>query len=1468
MKKVILLILVSILLLLAFTSCKLFKKQEEKECEHEWTAATCQAAQTCTLCGVTEGKPLNHKTKAPTCTTPEMCSVCGYTTEFWKPALGHDWIEASCLTGTAKTCRTCKIVEGDVPDHTWVAATCTEDSYCEVCHLIEKESALGHNRVTVAAVAPTCTSVGYSEYEKCDRCGDVEKGKEPTKTPALEHKGYEVNVPAVPATCETTGLTSGKQCAKCGEMTSPQLEIPALGHQRYTYSDNGDIIGDGFIETVYPAGYEKCEADGITYFTCSECNGKIGVVEPKVSHKYEENATCLDDAFCEYCGKGIEHEYLDPTCTDPAKCRLCGEELEGSVALGHDLSEASCLAPATCKRGCGYTEGEKLLHNITLTVPGGTPKYSCSTCNSTYSYQDEYYYYNGSTHENMVPVNNKVGGYDTEKDVAGEPTNMPKVNTDNTGNKYYSLIKVKDPEGSNPPQLQLWLPQQRNGFTGFNMGNSAVGFLSFDINAYMDKNFSITFVEGAGWSDEEVIKDFFKLVVSTDEEGTTLVKYLSYGDELELFSKDITGVTDVNEKFTGWVSVGIGIVLDDATGSINLHYYIDGLYVGTVSMAMPTAGGGIKCIYISGNTNEVGSGLMFDDLAFGYTAVGYWPFDTDHTHSYTAIHEQVDPTCISDGYRIYKCSDENCGAIGGRVAIPALGHSKVIVGAKDATCTEDGHNEYSYCSRENCGASFVEKEVYVATGHNYKTFVSKEPTCTEGGRLSQQCQTCGFSNAEKFDPLGHEYLLTDDCNESAVCQRCNAMSTENIGHDYAPATCTEPATCRREGCGATSGEPLGHDMADANCTVASTCTVCGHTEGVKLPHVINHKYVKSTLTYYCELCDISYSIEKGYFLNGTDHSNMVGLSGNSNNYAVKNNTQLPVITGSDNYYQLLNTSGIKGQLQLWIPGVDSSNEFGFSSANNAVGFLSFKINVNMDGNFDIKLVDGLSNSGSDRWRAGGLAGHLSVSTVSEGKVTFKLGTVDNNGQQVNTQVLATPTVNANNFSGWVDIKLGIVLDPYSDQITYHCYVDGEYVVSFSAELTTKTNSINCIYITGNTTAKNSGLMFDDFAFGYTANGEWIFDTCNHTYGEETVVPATCTTYGYTEKQCSTCNYICIDQIVDAFGHTESEAPTCELGSKCGTCGEYYGEALGHTGGSATCQVLAVCDTCGKSYGEYQHDIVDATCAAASYCTVCEEVFGEAVSHNPVVEYADEKIVYSCKYCDKEYRIDNAYYQDGENAIGGAIALGEDASYGGCNTDDGNYKFVLQKAPASNGKAWVWVPTNGTGTSNNFDNCSTTRQAVGVISFTLDAYVSQSFQVHLIDTDYRGGGPAGSFWEKYTMQGIFSLTAPADNVVTAKGWGGEELAKFEVTDENKYTGAFDVAIGFELTADGKIIFHYYINGAYVTSVTGNFGSEIASGRFDGVAFLGESKVVGTGYTLDNVAFGYSLPSEDNPAPKQS
>lgn len=1427
MKKAFLLILVSMILLLAFTSCDLVQGilgndenpdelPPEEVCEHVWAEATCRVAKMCTLCGEREGKALPHTLVEATCTEPKHCTVCN---QVYGEPLGHNMSLSSCTVPS--TCRRCGLTDGEAPGHDWAEPTCTTPKTCKTCKNFEGE-ALGHNYEVVVLEA-TCETAGYTTHT-CTTCGDSYVTDE---VAAFGHLN-DVVLEAVAPTCTETGLTAGIACSSCGVATTKQRTVAALGHNSTS-------------SVVDPT----CTTAGYTAYHCTVCGEDYkGAQIPALGHNYG-TASCTDAAVCSVCGfdnggAAIGHDWAEATCTDPKMCKRegCGET-EGE-ALGHIMSEGNCVAASTCER-CGHVEGEKQTHVLTSTYANGVKTYSCVNCNTSYKL-DNSYVLDGSSYEGMTGVNNTLNGFTTSEDKPQYPVI--------TEEGYYQLLQIENTGAAK--QLQIWVPRDNTSSDNFSSGNGSVGFYSFKINAYMDTNFSMQFVDGSSggsrWSADWCIAEKpFNLTPPTDNGEGRLIVTATGWDGLVLYEKD---VTDTEDKFTGWFEVMMGIVLDVETDTMTLYYYVDGRYIGYAVREITTTTNAINCVYLSGNTQAQGSGLLIDDIAFGYTIAGAWVFDT-HMHTWTAGGTTA-PTCVADGYTTYTCA---CGAscrldlvtapghksdiaVDGyaptcteegltagvkcsvcsqmtkeQKPIAPLGHTEVEVPATAPTCTEAGHSTGTICTV--CQEFITETTVVPALGHSYDR-VGTEPTCTEPGFMTYVCTVCEHTYDEVLAAKGHNYGDAK-CTDVATCLVCNTTSDGAIGHDYAPATCTEPATCKRN-CGATTGEPLGHAMADATCKAPSTCERCGLTEGERALHTLEHKYVKGVLTYYCAVCDKSYTVDTSYYLDGTNHDDWTGIAGNAGHYGSKN----PAIV--DGHYELLNTTGKKGQLEIWLPA-ESKEQIGFSAANNALGYLSFKLNTYVSSDsVDFKLVDSISNQGDNRWQEGGVAATaLTIKPVTNGYTQLL---ADDN------TVIANIAVGEDNFTGWVDIKIAIELNGEFDQITLHYYVDGHHVYSMSKTLTTITNSINCVYLSGYTTAKGSGIMLDDVAFGFTANGEFEFDTCKHTF-----VEATCSTNRY----CSVCGYI-------------------ESGS------------LGHRGGEATCTTLAVCSDCGQTYGDYAHKMSEATCYQAAVCSECGKTVGELKAHNVVLTPENGKLKYSCSMCGAYYYVETAYYYldgtDYKNMLPGGYIK---ESY--ANTDgmpvivekNGNKYYELINISGVNdsnnsNKAEVWVPAgHPNAEAGYFTGFSAANNATGFLSFKVDANMDiadKTFKIQLLDHNARN--LTTNFWVDGALPEVFILNTPVDDgqggkTVTLVGWNNHTLETVQVNADG-FTGWIDVKIALVMNANNTVTAHYYINGEYKASET--IANRIITGEITAAYFYGYTYGLGCGFRLDDIVLGYT------------
>ncbi len=410
--------------------------------DHLWGEGVVTTQPTCTKTGVrtytcgrdashtrTEEEPVISHTlvedqviTAATCTEPgesgDVCSVCNYVDNSWIVSpLGHR--DEITLDAVAPTCTETGLTEGKrcphceevtVPqttvealDHLWDEGVVTKQPTCtepgvrtytcghDASHTrTEEEPVISHTIVKGQVItAATCTKPGKSG-DVCSVCKYVENS---WITKALDHLN-DIPLPEEKPTCTETGKTAGVKCSRCEEITTPQEEVDALGHD----------LDEGVV-TMKPT----CEKTGIRTFSCQRegCGYTEPGVEPAAGHTFDEEAdvvypTCTEDgkvsATCTVCKVELVDQILDalghdmdevgfvstkPTCTENGvrtfECQREGcDHYTNAVepAIGHDYDDGVETTPATCEEdgvttftcqneGCGntYTKPiEKLGH--------------------------------------------------------------------------------------------------------------------------------------------------------------------------------------------------------------------------------------------------------------------------------------------------------------------------------------------------------------------------------------------------------------------------------------------------------------------------------------------------------------------------------------------------------------------------------------------------------------------------------------------------------------------------------------------------------------------------------------------------------------------------------------------------------------------------------------------------------------------------------------------------------------------------------------------------------------------------------------------------------------------------------------------------------------------------------------------------------------------------------------------------
>ena len=258
----------------------------------------------------------------------------------------------------------------DLVHHDAKAPTCTEigwDEYdaCqrEGCTYTTKVEipALKHKLVHHDAKAPTCTEIGWNEYDACQREGCDYT----TKVELLALKHDLVHHDAKAPTCTETGWNEYDACQREGCDYTTKVEIPAAGHD---YTE----------KVVKPT----CGKGGYTLHTCKKCNDSYKDHQTKtLLHWYGEwtnngdgthSATCKRKD-CKHVGKTecaiVEFKQDEATRT---LCPVCGNVSGGThLALVEEVkAEGEHLPYGELVLRMGETANGNTLLSVCFEVSG------------------------------------------------------------------------------------------------------------------------------------------------------------------------------------------------------------------------------------------------------------------------------------------------------------------------------------------------------------------------------------------------------------------------------------------------------------------------------------------------------------------------------------------------------------------------------------------------------------------------------------------------------------------------------------------------------------------------------------------------------------------------------------------------------------------------------------------------------------------------------------------------------------------------------------------------------------------------------------------------------------------------------------------------------------------------------------------------------------------------------------------
>ena len=338
---------------------------------------TCTTGKTCTRCGTQYGK-LGHDWGAwqsrgnnsehfrtcqrdgcdavdtescsgdssATCITLGTCTTCGGqyygahafpANQGWDSDAENHWVSCTVCHEAKTKVGAHFFVQGNDSSCLKSAATCVSPpvyyTNCAYCYRKGTDTYVhpwygpdpnNHDLVHHDAKAPTCTEIGWEEYDACQREGCTYTTK--VEIPALKHK--LVHHDAKAPTCTEIGWNEYDACQREGCTYTTKVEIPALKHKLVHHDAKAPTCTEiGWDE------YDACQREGCDYTT------KVEIPAP--GHDYTEKVVKPT------CGKG---GYTLHTCK---KCNDSYKDHQTKTLLhwyGEWTSNGDGTHSATCKR--------------------------------------------------------------------------------------------------------------------------------------------------------------------------------------------------------------------------------------------------------------------------------------------------------------------------------------------------------------------------------------------------------------------------------------------------------------------------------------------------------------------------------------------------------------------------------------------------------------------------------------------------------------------------------------------------------------------------------------------------------------------------------------------------------------------------------------------------------------------------------------------------------------------------------------------------------------------------------------------------------------------------------------------------------------------------------------------------------------------------------------------------------------
>lgn len=736
---------------------------------------------------------------------------------------------------------------------------CDVDGCTEHVHVITE----------VAAVAPTCTAQGNLAYYKCtvETCGKVfkdaegaQEGRESDYILNPKHSDLQTFEEKA-ATCNEIGRTAFTWCSVCQkyygdaaattEITYDDTVIPAKGHSEAwdtTETTHTYVCPDCGVTHWATEDHSFTytdRGDGKHNAVCSEC----GYTQAIEHIDRDDGGNCV----CDYCDAQLEHTLKNPDVYPSNKeqhrqfCTVCKQSLNLTAhtyeytaeEYGTDQHIAKCSVcmyskTPSCvdKNGdckcddCGALmthEHDELSYikevPATCTNEGTKAHYKCEACGNIFSYSEGKGYLPISADILVIPVTGHVVDKTqfSNKDESGHWRHChngcgEKVDfAAHTEGEWFDYASMPGYHAKKCTECTLTLTYEEHEYT-FTSNENGVSH-----KAECKECGKIRETAGCDDKNNDCLCD----------DCGFLLKH-EIGDLSTVWEKDATCNT---------------------TGLLR-HYQC------------PTCQ---RLFDI--NCNEI----TLESVTTDKLQHKWWPKGMDLSGT---LHSEQCEYCKVIRFLSHKDEDGDCLCDYEGCDVLAHDHIAVHVPAKEATCVEEGTQEYWYY--EACGKLFSDAActqplthvlVYGKTAHTWGDWTG----CADGENHERECEVCGAAETAEH-VYGNEDVYCDSCGAAAglthyaevpaTCQQAGVKEhwkSDITGRSYWDAAGTLHIT----DISALQIPRLDHEMAVESGNGRTHTLVCGYGCG----HTLNRDCVTNDDNCFCDVCG---TVMSGHALEDVD----------------------------------------------------------------------------------------------------------------------------------------------------------------------------------------------------------------------------------------------------------------------------------------------------------------------------------------------------------------------------------------------------------------------------------------------------------------------------------------------------------------------------------------------------------------------------------------------------------------------